>query len=211
MKWLGACAVAQPTLFAAVAVLCLSQMDANAGAQTMASPGQGGKQTLSVKPAPGPMQGARGDMLVHSQRTVPDDPAKVAAARQFIIAYHPNMDPKQIAAQVERMLPRMVALKKEEEPKVDVNKFQRERRALLIDNANTTLDLQAHVISRHFTLQELNALTNYFRGGVGKKLAEGIPMIQMEIMMERRQQMLMKPVSGTKPQAPPQKGAAPKK
>jgi len=217
MKWLGACAVAQPTLFAAVAVLCLSQMDANAGAQTMASPGQGGKQTLSVKPAAGPAQGAQGDMLVHSVRTAPDDPAKVAAARQFIIAYHPNMDPKQIAAQVERVLPRMVALIKEEEPKVDVEKFRRERRALLIGNANKTLDLQAHVISRHFTLQELNALTNYFRGGVGKKLANEIPKIQMDLMMERRQQMLMKPVPGMKPQAPaaapaaPKKGAAPQK
>jgi len=209
MKWLGACAVAQPTLFAAVAVLCLSQMDANAGAQTMASPGQGGKQTLSVHSRGGPPQAAP-----MAAPAGPDDPAKVAAARQFIIAFHPNADPKNMAAQIDRMMPQMIAQAKQQDPKGDAQKLVQTRRAMFLASANKGLDVQAHVVSRHFTLQELNAMTNFFRNGLGKKLAAETPKIQMEVMMQRRQQMLMKPIPGMKPQAPaaaPQKGAAPHK
>ena len=213
MKWLGACAVAQPTLFAAVAVLCLSQMDANAGAQTMAGPGQGANQTLAGKPGAGPAQTAPSPppMAAPSQ---PDDPAKVAAARQFITLYHPNSDPAVLAKKLDQFLPKMAANEKKQNPKLDVKKFEQERRAMILGQATRALDLQAHVVSRHFTMDELKQLSAFYGGPLGRKLADETPKIQMDLMAQRRQQMLTQPIPGMKPQPPqpaPSKGAAPHK
>jgi hypothetical protein len=137
----------------------------------------------------------------------------VAAARQFIIFYHPATSPAQLAKMFDKMMPRIIAQAKQQDPKADAKKLAQERRAMALDRATKSLEVQARAVARHFSLQELNTLTNFFRNGVGKKLAEETPKIQMELMMQRRQQSLMQPVPGMKMQiAPaPQKGAAPHK
>src|SRR3954468_12170500 len=108
------------------AAFCCVALAANspAEAQTMAQPGQNPKAAAAA-----------------------DDPAKVAAARQFIIVYHPRTDPKFVAAMLDKVLPRIAAAIKKENPKADAKKLAEERRAAVLKTANTALDRQAHVVS----------------------------------------------------------------
>jgi hypothetical protein len=115
-----------------------------------------------------------------------DDPAKVEAARNFLIAFHVQLDPKKIAANIERRLPAAIANEKARNPKLDVKKFEDETRARFMDVAMKRLDLQAHVVSRHFTLEELNGLTAFFRGPLGVKLAAETPKIVGDMIRENR-------------------------
>src|ERR1051326_2744932 len=80
--------------------------------------------------------------------TAADDPARVAAARQFIVVYHPHTDPRDVAKRFDESRPRMIAMVKQQNPKGDAKKFVEERRAIILDQANKMLDLQSHVLSR---------------------------------------------------------------
>jgi len=116
----------------------------------------------------------------------PDDPAKVAAAKAFIVLFHPRADPHNIAAAVDRMMPRMVAVARQQDPKLDAKQFVKDARARYLDNAVKMLDLQAHVVSRHFTLPELKAYIAFFGSPLGRKLTAATPQIEMEVMMGKR-------------------------
>ncbi|HVU21047.1 MAG TPA: DUF2059 domain-containing protein [Rhizomicrobium sp.] len=118
-----------------------------------------------------------------------DDPAKVAAAKQFIMLYHPNTDPKNINRAVEAYLPRAVAAARKDDPKLDVKKFEREKRQHFLDNGARLLNNQAHVVSRHFTLQELKDMSAFFGSTLGRKLTSEAPRITQEIRMARREEM----------------------
>jgi hypothetical protein len=129
----------------------------------------------------------------------PDDPAKVAAAREFIILYHPQMNPLNISAKIDRFIPRMVQAAKEQDPKLDVKKFVRERRAQLLKQSQETIDRQAHVVSRHFSMDELRQLTAFFRSPLGRKLNDESPKIQKDLSELRRppmQKITVKPSDG---------------
>jgi hypothetical protein len=115
-----------------------------------------------------------------------DDPVKVAAAREFIVVYHPQMDPLNISAKIDRFMPGMVRAAKEQDPKLDVKKFVRERRAQLTKQAADVLDMQAHVVSRHFSRQELKQLTAFYRSTLGRKLTTETVQVQREIMLQGR-------------------------
>ena len=115
-----------------------------------------------------------------------DDPARVAAAREFLITYRPRMDPKALAAMLDKFRPRMLANVKAEDPKADANKVVDQRRKSFITNLTRSLDTQSRIIARHFTVQELKELTAFFRSPVGKKLVEETPKIQMEVMRQHR-------------------------
>ena len=142
-----------------------------AGAQTMAQPKQNAKaQPNQNAQAPAPA----------------DDPARVAAAREFLITYHPRMDPKALVAMLDKFRPRMLATAKAADPKADANKVVDERRKSFITNLTRSLDMQSRIIARHFTVQELKGLTAFFRGPLGKKLVEETPKIQMEVMRQHR-------------------------
>jgi hypothetical protein len=137
-----------------------------------------------------------------------DDPAKLAAARDFIVAYRPNSDPKVVAAMLDKLMPGAIAEAKQQNPKADAKKLIEQQRAAYLANAAQALDIQAHVVSRHFSLQELKALTAFFRGPLGKKLANETPNIQREVMREQR---LRQPLGGSRmmvqpPQAPAKAG-----
>jgi hypothetical protein len=152
----------------AAALGLLFTLPAAAAAQTMAHP---------APKAPAPAAASS------------DDPAKVAAARAFIVAYHPQIDPKNIRARMDKFMPRMIAAAKETNPKDDPKKLAEQRRAAFIDNAEKELDRQSHVVSRHFTMQELKAMTAFFSGSLGRKLNDETPKIRMEMVRERRLRM----------------------
>jgi hypothetical protein len=119
----------------------------------------------------------------------PDDPAKVAAAKEFIVIYHPRMDPAKVAAQIDRFMPGMIKAAKANDPKLDEKKYATERRAQLLAQSARILDMQAHVVSRHFSLPELKGLTGFYRSPLGRKLTDETPKIAMEVMREARLQM----------------------
>ena len=159
--------------FVTVAVLAtLSFATAAASNPKSAPPPPAAAAPASSAPAPAP--------------TPPDDPEKVDAARNFIIAFHTQLDPKNVAILIEKRLPFVVKQEKEDDPKVDVNAFEQQTRKRLMDSAMKSLDLQAHVVSRHFTLQELNDLTAFFRSPLGSKLASETHKITLEMLMEKR-------------------------
>jgi hypothetical protein len=122
-----------------------------------------------------------------------DDPAKVAAAKQFIMAYHPHTDPKNINKMLDLYMPRAIAAVQKTNPKLDVKKFQQDRRAHFLDSAAKSLDNQSHVVSRHFTLQELKDLTAFFSTPTGSKLTVESPRITQEMRLAHRQEMMPKP------------------
>jgi len=115
-----------------------------------------------------------------------DDPAKVAAAREFIVLAHPRTDPKILAASIDKAMPRLIAGAKSRDPKLDVKAYEAETRARMISAATTRLELQAQIVSRHFTIEEFKALAAFYSSAVGRKLTEETPKIQMEMMHVKR-------------------------
>jgi hypothetical protein len=146
-----------------------------------------------------------------AQPAPPDDPAKVAAARQFILLYHPNTDPKRVSAMIDSYMPRAIAAQREQDPKFDAKKFEQEKRAELMGNATKSLDMQSHVVSRHFTLPELKALVAFYASPLGRKLTSESPKISMDMRQMRRQGQMAKvkvigdPKSGKVVLTPPKK------
>lgn len=139
----------------------------------------------------------------------PDDPVKIAAARSFIIAYHPRQDPAFVAKVLPKFMPKMIEGAKQQNPKVDVKKFVAERTAQILAQTTKSLDEQARVVSQHFTLQELNGLAAFYRSGLGKRLTEETPKIQNQMRIEARRKMLMSQIPGMeKPAAKPTTPAA---
>ncbi|MEI9931069.1 MAG: DUF2059 domain-containing protein [Rhizomicrobium sp.] len=119
-------------------------------------------------------------------QVVKDDPAKVAAAREFITLFHPKTDPHYIATQLDIFMPSMIKAAKRADPKLDAKKFEHDRRALIMKNSGIILDRQATVFSRHFTLQELKDLIAWCRSPLGHKLAVETGKIQQEMLMWNR-------------------------
>jgi hypothetical protein len=141
------------------AAMCILMLGAGAVAAPAASP------AAKAQPAP------------------PDDPAKVAAAKQFIQLYHPNMDPKNISASIDSYMPRAIEAAKKQDPKLDAKKFAQEKKAHFMDNAARSLDRQAHVVSRHFTLEELKGLIAFYSSPLGRKLTGETRKITMELKL----------------------------
>jgi hypothetical protein len=133
-----------------------------------------------------------------AQPAAPDDPAKVAAARQFIQLYHPNTDPKNVSAMIDRYLPRAIEAERKQDPKFDAKKFAEQRRAQITANAAKSLDLQSHVVSRHFTLPELKGLIAFYSSPLGRKLTAETSKITMDLRQQRRQgeQMMKMKLTG---------------
>jgi hypothetical protein len=118
-----------------------------------------------------------------------DDPAKVAAAREFLQAYRPNLNAAFVSAQMEKGRKQFAQALKNGDPKMsdaDVNAAMAKRRTQILARLNMQLDTQSQVISGYFTLPELKALTAFFSQGVGKKLVDATPNIQMEMMRRQR-------------------------
>jgi hypothetical protein len=181
-------------LAAAAVLLCAA---ASAPAQTMSRPG---KPAPQAQPAPSAAPAVAGK---------PDDPAKVAAAREFIVLFHPRMDPAKLAAQIDHFMPGMIKAAKANDPKLDDKKYATQRRAELLAQSTRALDMQAHVVSRHFSLPELKGLSAFYRSPLGRKLTEETPKISMEVMREARLQMpLNMPRRMTQPVPEQSSGAA---
>ena len=127
--------------------------------------------------------------MVHLAQKPPvaasDDPAKVATAKQFIALYHPNSDPKTVAGQMDKIMPRMIAAAQQRDPKLDVKKFEAEQRVAILNRVTKSFDLQAHVVSRHFSLAELKQLAGFFGSPLGRKLTDESPKIQKDVMLLR--------------------------
>jgi hypothetical protein len=151
-----------------------------------------------------------------------DDPAKVAAAREFLKAYRPRLNPAFVSAQMDKVQQQVAENLKKEDPKADVKAVMAKRRAAVLARIDTQLDNQAHMVAPYFTLPELKALTAFFNHGVGKKLIDATPKIQMEMM--RRQAvarglpgsgnpgaMQLKPLNATKASPNPPTAPAPQK
>ena len=140
-----------------------------------------------------------------------DDPAKVAAAKQFIVLGHPRTDPQNVAAGIDKVMPRLIAGAKRRDPKLDAKTYERETRARMLASAENTLDLESKVVSRHFTIEELKALAAFYESPLGRKLTGETPKIQMELMRMKRAADDAGPGSAvvvkapSPPQAPPHK------
>ena len=80
----------------------------------------------------------------------------------------------------------MVARKTKEDPKFDGKKYAAEFRERIMKGSADKLALQSQVVSRHFTLHELQALNLFFKAPLGKKLVDETPKIQREMLMRRR-------------------------
>lgn len=117
-----------------------------------------------------------------------DDPAKVAAARAFIMLYHPRTDPANVKRLLDTRLPRMIELKKQRIKGFDARKFEAEMRTRIMNGAAAKLDLQAHVVSRHFSLDQLKALVAFFKGPLGGKLVAETPRIQQDMLQIHRRE-----------------------
>jgi uncharacterized protein len=116
-----------------------------------------------------------------------DDPAKIAAAKEFIALYHPNMGLANVKKMLDAYIPRMVALQKKRNPSFDARKYEAELRPRVMNGSAAKLELQAKFVSRHFTMAELQGLILFFKAPLGKKLAEETPKIQRDLLMMRRQ------------------------
>jgi len=57
-----------------------------------------------------------------------DDPVKVDAARAFILAFHPLLAPAAVADKLDQVMPDMIAREKDNNPKLDVKKFEQDTR-----------------------------------------------------------------------------------
>ncbi|HEX4292767.1 MAG TPA: DUF2059 domain-containing protein [Rhizomicrobium sp.] len=112
----------------------------------------------------------------------PDDPAKIAAAREFIILAHPRTDPKNIAANIDKVIPRLVASAKKNDPKLDAKAYESQTRARMLSTAATRLDLESQIVSRHFTIEELKAFSAFYASPTGRRLTDETPKIQAEMM-----------------------------
>jgi hypothetical protein len=150
----------RPILFSAVALCCLSLATA--------------ANAAPAKPA------------VPAAPVMHDDPAKVTAARDFLLAYHPQLNPAAVSASLDKMLPRLAAAAKADDPKLNVAQYEKDARQRMLSMRIASLDTQSHVVSRHFTLQELKDLRAFFSASVGKKLVTETPSIVQEIMGEKR-------------------------
>jgi hypothetical protein len=115
-----------------------------------------------------------------------DDPVKVDAARAFILAFHPLLAPAAVAAKLDQVMPDMIAREKDNNPKLDVKKFEQDTRKRITAKQAGLLEMQAHISSRHFTLQELKDLQAFFAGPVGKKLVVETPLITREMIQQQR-------------------------
>lgn len=135
-------------------------------------------------PPPATPSASAADALLNP--AVPDDPAKVALAREFIQLYHPQIDTQHIAMMIDKGMPRAIEAAKSRDPKVDIKKFEQDTRARMMAGAEKSLDRQSHVVSRHFSEQELKDLIAFFKGPLGQKLAAETPNIQREMLMMNR-------------------------
>jgi hypothetical protein len=116
-----------------------------------------------------------------------DDPAKVAAAREFITLAHPRTDPQNVAASIDKAMPRLIAGAKRRDPKLDAKVYESQTRARMISTAANRLDLEAQIVSRHFTTEELKELAKFYDSPLGRKLTGETPKIQMELLHMKRQ------------------------
>lgn len=144
-------------------------------------------QAAPVPGKPAPMAAAKpGAPAAAIPDKTKDDPAKVDAARAFVLAFHPLLNPTAVAAKLDRVMPRMIAREKEDDPKLDVKKFEREKRAEITATQSGLLEMQSHIASRYFTLQELKDLQAFFAGPLGTKLVSETPLISREMMQQQR-------------------------
>jgi len=158
---------------AAAIACCLSFV---AAAQAATSPNK-----------PAPVAAAKPDAMVASMPDkTKDDPVKVAAARAFILAFHPLLAPAAVAAKLDQVMPGMIAREKDDNPKLDVKKFERDTRKKITAKQAGLLEMQSHIASRHFTLQELKDLQAFFTGPLGKKLVVETPLITREMIQQQR-------------------------
>jgi hypothetical protein len=116
----------------------------------------------------------------------PDDPAKVAAAKAFIILAHPRTDPKNVAATVDKVIPRLVATAKKNNPKLDEKAYTAATKARMLASAAGMLEAESQIVSRHFTIEELKGLSAFYASPLGRKLTGETPKIQGEMMSMKR-------------------------
>ncbi|HTT99033.1 MAG TPA: DUF2059 domain-containing protein [Rhizomicrobium sp.] len=117
-----------------------------------------------------------------------DDAAKVAAAREFIILYHPRMDPAKTKDMLDRGMANAIAHAKQGNPKLDAKKFEQDTRTRIMGAVNKSLDLQSRVVARNFTMQELQDLIKFFKSPLGQKLTAVTPTIVREVLQEKREE-----------------------
>ena len=116
-----------------------------------------------------------------------DDPAKVSLAHQFLVLYHPRLDLKNVKKVLDGFIPRAVAAYKKRDPKFDAKKYEAETRDRVMKGAMKKVELQSHIVSRHFSTDELKQLVAFFRGGLGAKLVAETPKIQRDMLQLRRE------------------------
>ncbi len=120
---------------------------------------------------------------------IPDDPAKIAAAKEFLLLYRPQVDPRKFAAQLNVAMPSILGRAKAREPNIsekELKAFAQRVRTRYMKQATENFDLQVRAIARHFTLAELKGLIAFCRSPLGRKLIEETPKIQRDVFFGKR-------------------------
>lgn len=151
----------------------------------------------AAAPPPAKPDAAKSQILTPLQN---DDPKKVAAAKEFIQLYHPRMSLAMVKQMLDKFMPRSIAAKKARDPKFDARTYEKEMRERVMKGSAEKLDTQARIVSRHFTLPELQSLILFFKAPLGKKLVAETPKIQRDMLTWRRANNLNMPGSMLKSQ-----------
>jgi len=116
----------------------------------------------------------------------PADPARVAAARPLVAAL--GLREKALAS-IERFVPTMSPAVKRQTPKMtdaEAKKVPDMLRANGRADLPNLLEYQAHVLARHYTVDELKALTAFYLTPAGKKLLAEQTKVEMDMAPAKR-------------------------
>jgi hypothetical protein len=115
------------------------------------------------------------------------DPAALAAAKDYLAAVNADSGMDQQLNRLTMMATQMAAHR---QPNLDVPKFQQVFRAKLLPNFKEVSELEAEVLTRHFTVQELKAMAAFYHSPAGRKMLTENPKVMQDLMPIRREKIM---------------------
>ena len=113
-------------------------------------------------------------------KPAPADPAKIALGVQLLEATHAKAN---ALAYIELMMPSLASSLKARKPDVSpamLGKFQQSVKAQMIAGLPHLLDLQARVLARHYSMDELKGLAAFYKSKLGQRMVEETPKVLKE-------------------------------
>ena len=145
-----------------------------AGSAAKSPPAQAAKKPSAIQVAPGYHRATIISLKKALRAGVPPappvDPARLAAARPLVQAV--GLREKALAA-IERAVPMMTKTIKFRNPKLtdaEMKKVPDRIRANAHATLGQLLEFQAHIYAKHFTVDQIKAITAFYRSDAGKRL-----------------------------------------